>query len=46
MNKMVKFALVIGLAGVVAGVVFLLAWDIPAPKEKVERVLSDDDFPK
>lgn len=46
MNKAVKFALIAGLLGLVAGFVFLLTWQIPAPSEKVERVLPDDDFPK
>lgn len=46
MNKSLKFVFIIGLVSLAAGLVFLLSWDIPAPSEKVERVLADDDFPK
>jgi hypothetical protein len=27
-------------------VVFLATWDIPAPTQKVEKVLSNDRFPR
>ncbi|MBT3787908.1 MAG: hypothetical protein HN725_07480 [Alphaproteobacteria bacterium] len=31
---------------VVGGGVFLATWDIPAPSEKVEKVLPDKRFPR
>ena len=31
---------------VVGGGVFLATWDIPAPSERVEKVLPDDRFPR
>ena len=34
------------LAVVVGGGVFLATWDIPAPSERVEKVLPDDRFPR
>ncbi|MDA5192365.1 hypothetical protein [Govanella unica] len=43
-----KFSLVIFvllLVGAGAGLVFLLNWNIPAPSQKVEKVLPDDMFP-
>lgn len=33
------------LALIVGGAVFLLTWDIPAPTATVETVLPDDRFP-
>jgi hypothetical protein len=29
-----------------AGFVFLLQWDIPAPRSVIERVFPDDKFPR
>ena len=34
------------LAIVVGGGVFLATWDIPAPSERVEKVLPDERFPR
>lgn len=42
-KTIVMAALVVALA---VGVFALMSWDIPAPGEKVERVLPDDDFPR
>ncbi|HEY4636470.1 MAG TPA: hypothetical protein VIG92_07920 [Rhodospirillales bacterium] len=38
------FLLVVIMLG--GGAVFLATWDIPAPVNKVERVLPDDRFPR
>ncbi|MBI1985278.1 MAG: hypothetical protein HYZ04_02410 [Rhodospirillales bacterium] len=40
----VVFLLVVIMLG--GGAVFLATWDIPAPVNKVERVLPDDRFPR
>ncbi len=32
--------------GLVAGIVFLMTWDIPAPTAPVEKILPDDRFPR
>lgn len=41
---LVIFVLLVLLIG--GGAVFLLFWDIPAPSQKVEKVLPDDAFPE
>jgi hypothetical protein len=46
MNKAVMVVLTAGVLSLLVGLVFLLTWDIPAPSEKVERVLPDDELPK
>lgn len=46
MNKTVMVVLMAVVISMLAGFVFLLTWDIPAPSQKVERVLSDDELPK
>jgi len=46
MKKFSKLILVLVIATLVGGGVFLATWEIPAPVTKVERVLSDDRFPK
>ncbi|MCK5040744.1 MAG: hypothetical protein KAR62_00550 [Sphingomonadales bacterium] len=46
MNKVIMVVLIAGVVSVLAGFVFLLTWDIPAPSEQVERVLPDDELPK
>lgn len=38
--------LAVFLTAIVAGAVFLLMWDIPAPSQRIEQVLSTDRFPK
>ena len=32
------------LAGVIGGVVFLLTWDIPPPSQQVEKVIPNERF--
>jgi hypothetical protein len=41
---LVIFVLLLLVIG--GGAVFLLFWDIPAPSQKVEKVLPDDAFPE
>lgn len=46
MGKLYLF-IAVGLAVVVVGgAAFLAAWDIPAPTDRVEKVLPNDRFPK
>jgi len=42
-SRLVFFLVVLIIAG---GGVFLATWDIPAPAQKIEKVLPDDRFPK
>jgi hypothetical protein len=43
-SSLVSIVLVLGvLAG---GAVFLATWEIPPPSAKVEKVLSDERFPR
>jgi len=46
MNKAIMVVLMVGVVSLLAGFVLLLTWVIPAPSEKVERVLPDDELPK
>jgi len=46
MKNFSKVILVLVLAAIVGGAVFLATWDIPAPITNVERVLPDDRFPR
>jgi hypothetical protein len=41
-----KYIVLIFLAAIVAGGVFLATWDIPAPTEQVEKTISNDRFPR
>lgn len=43
MKKYIAIAIVVVVG---AGFLALLAVDIPAPKEQVERVIPDDSFPQ
>ncbi len=38
--------LVVVVAGLVGGVVFLANWDIPSPSATVEKVIPNEQFPK
>jgi hypothetical protein len=39
-----KYIIVLFLAVIVAGGVFLATWDIPAPTESVEKTIPNDRF--
>lgn len=45
MGKFWQVVFLLLLIGGGAGLVFLMNWDIPAPAQKVEKVLPDDMFP-
>ncbi len=38
--------LVLMLAGMVGGAIFLATWEIPAPSAPVEKVIPDEQFPR
>lgn len=42
-TKFLAALLVLAIGGLA---VFLATWDIPAPSQKVEKVLSNDRFPR
>jgi len=42
-SRLVFILVILMIAG---GGVFLVTWDIPAPAQKIEKVLPDDRFPK
>ena len=46
MNRFTLTLVVIVIALIATGVVFLATWDIPPPSEKVEKVLDDGRFPR
>jgi uncharacterized membrane protein len=46
MRKSTLVLIVIILGGLAGGVVYLSTWDIPPPTTKVEKVLSDERFPR
>jgi len=46
MNKLSRIVAVLAVSCLVAGGVFLMTWDIPAPSSRVEKVLPDDRFPR
>lgn len=46
MSKAPYIVLIIMLLAVVGGAIFLATWDIPPPSERVEKVLSDERFPR
>lgn len=43
LSRILIAVIVIILAG---GFAFLATWDIPAPRSTVEKVISDDHFPR
>jgi len=46
MKNISKLVLILVLALLVGGTAFLATWDIPAPKNNIEKVLPDDRFPR
>ncbi|MDP6067321.1 MAG: hypothetical protein QGF97_04785 [Alphaproteobacteria bacterium] len=46
MSKAPFILIVVVAAVVVGGAVFLATWDIPAPTQRVEKVLPNDRFPR
>jgi len=45
MMRVSTVLMVLLLAGLVGGAVFLATWEIPAPSAPVEKVISNDKFP-
>ena len=46
MKSLTRLAVIVVLAIIAGAVMFLLTWDIPAPVTPIEKVLSNDRFPK
>ncbi|MBL6957640.1 MAG: hypothetical protein ISR52_01555 [Rhodospirillales bacterium] len=46
MIKLSRLVLLIVVAALIGGSVFLATWDIPAPVADVKKVLPDDRFPR
>ena len=46
MKKSTRFMVLGSTLFLMIGAVALMFWDIPAPTERVERKLPDDDFPR
>jgi flagellar basal body-associated protein FliL len=46
MGRILVIVILVVVVGLICGGVFLAFWDIPAPTEKVEKVLPDARFPK
>lgn len=46
MRSITKFLAVLLVLAIGGLTVFLATWDIPAPSQKVEKVLSNDRFPR
>ncbi len=45
MMRISTILMVLLLAGLVGGAVFLATWEIPAPSAPVEKVIPNDQFP-
>jgi hypothetical protein len=41
---MVKYVVLLVLAAIVGGAVFLAAWDMPPPKATTEKIIPNDRF--
>ena len=46
MNKLAALLVILVLAVVIGGGIFLATFDIPPPAAKVEKVISDDRLPR
>ena len=46
MSMASKLTILLIVALVAGGTVFLATWDIPAPTKQVEKVLPDNQFPR
>ena len=46
MKRLTLALLVVVVAVIGAGFIFLATWDIPSPSKPVERVIDDGRFPK
>jgi len=46
MNKFLSFLVILLIVAIVGGLAFVATWEIPAPSQKVEKVLQNDKFPR
>ena len=46
LNRIYKVAFLAGLVVVAGGIAFLAAWNVPAPVNKIEKVIPNDRFPR
>ncbi len=46
MKSISKLVLILVFGLLIGGTAFLATWDIPAPKNTIEKVLPDDRFPR
>lgn len=46
MKKFILFLVILLVVAVGGGLAFLATWEIPAPSQKVEKVLNNDKFPR
>ena len=46
MKKLISFLVILLVVAIGGGLAFLATWEIPAPSQKVEKVLSNDKFPR
>ena len=46
MRNISRLAAILLVAALVGGAAFLATWDIPAPTAKIEKVLTDERFPR
>ncbi|HJN23541.1 MAG TPA: hypothetical protein QF509_06520 [Rhodospirillales bacterium] len=46
MKNFSKLVFVAVIAVIIGGAVFLASWDIPAPVADVEKVITDERFPR
>lgn len=42
MKKIILFLLVLAVGAIVAGCIFLITWDIPAPREEVTKTIPNE----
>ena len=45
-EKLLKIIVALVVVVLVGGAAFLATWDIPAPDQKIEKVIPDDRFPR
>ena len=46
MRKFILFLVILLIVAIGGGMVFLATWEIPAPSQKVEKVMDNERFPR
>ena len=46
MNKIRSFLVILLIVAIGGGLAFVATWEIPAPSQKVDKVLKNDKFPR